>query len=150
VTHYIKSVRQENLDAAILTCLKEQDLGAREKTIAKAVDAPFGLVEEAIDRLLEKGKVRVVRRDNGHDLFGTKKKELGECQVCGKTVRLGPRRKWIELVENGARIATTKDPEGGDDSLGYHPVGPECVKKLAPDVRTRETRELAGWKEDPS
>lgn len=49
------------------------------------------------------------------------------CCICGNKIKEGSKSKLIQLLTNGNIISTDQDVE---NSQGFFPVGPECLKKL--------------------
>lgn len=72
-----------------------------------------------------------------------------ECFLCGKTIRIGPRRLWVELLctytpPRWRGLVRKGEEHDGPDSQGWFPVGPDCAKTLPDNVATKTTEEIMG------
>lgn len=63
---------------------------------------------------------------------------LEPCGICQRGIKRGPRRRWLHVIDGGARFRPADMPEAyveaaGD--MGWWPIGPRCWKKHADQLR---------------
>lgn len=49
------------------------------------------------------------------------------CFICGRPLKEGQQRKWVQYLTSGHIVSTDQEL---DNSQGFFPVGNDCAKKL--------------------
>lgn len=55
------------------------------------------------------------------------------CARCGKPVKEADAKNWVTFTSGGGRFLRTDDPPvpaNDPGQMGWHPVGPDCAKRL--------------------